>query len=665
MHPPSRHAFLFLLLCSTACFLSIACDDQESTSGDVAPNDTSALDGGADTAQEDTRQPDANSDTGTSDAGSDSAVEDTNLTDLSDTLTPPPVGDPDLNGDGTLNILVLGTSRSISSSAEAFAPDTIASELQSILSADPEITLSINVVAEDIYTRKPVTLGLGQGGNEYTWDHDRHSLLQYYHWPEGHAARLDNLAGRGPTDWDHVVIAADPHIVATLPGYYALGVNTLADKVHEGNAQPLLLMVWPQEDASIELFAQQAYAISDQARVPLPIVAAGRAWEALTTEQKDTHSLHPTPNGAYLAAASIYAHLYDRSAASSDYTYDDGLADAAREAQLAEATRVYTPVPRASASPFSACDIPDRVLSYNQTGSSSEGGILGGLRWVLAKAHVALVTDETPTLNFNYGRANTNFEANKRYQIDPARFDFSLGFPMQDHGALGDTSMLYGLDQRQSESENGTDLGVALYMVREGELPYARAIPIRTLYARLKEAIPTQSAYRDAWHMHRNLDKAAGAFMYTLLTGHCALDDEPADPETDAWRQWMAHKVGYETAWSLMHLSGIAPGFRVLPEAEASTSITLAQPAQLSVSFANPPTHPVTVKLTTNNASAVAVSPTELIFTPENHSTPQSVTLTAVAEPTSQEAFVFSATTLSDDPGYHGLVDRWEYTVQP
>ena len=41
---------------------------------------------------------------------------------------------------------------------------------------------------------------------------------------------------------------------------------------------------------------------------------------------------------------------------------------------------------------------------------------------------------------------------------------------MQDHGNHGDTSMLYGLDRRDSGVLNDTDLGVARFMIEQGEL---------------------------------------------------------------------------------------------------------------------------------------------------------------------------------------------------
>lgn len=64
--------------------------------------------------------------------------------------------------------------------------------------------------------------------------------MQYYHWPENKEARLDKLSSKGDKEWDYVVIASDPYITSTLPGYYFLGANTIAAKVAEGGAKPLL-----------------------------------------------------------------------------------------------------------------------------------------------------------------------------------------------------------------------------------------------------------------------------------------------------------------------------------------------------------------------------------------------------------------------------------------
>ena len=206
--------------------------------------------------------------------------------------------------------------------------------------------------------------------------------------------------------------------------------------------------------------------------------------------------------------------------------------------------------------PFSRCDVADDIITYHHTGSSSENGILGGLNWVFDQAPETLENGNGAIGTFNYGRANSNFEANKRYQVNPEVYEYSFGFPMQDHGNHGNESMLYGLDKRDGGVMNDTDLGVARFMLQEAEVPFARAIPIRTLYAQMQEAYPEQSAYRDAWHMHRDLDKAIGAYMYTMLTSDCVLGEEPEDSTSAEWNTWSAHQIGCNTAWTVMNLEG-------------------------------------------------------------------------------------------------------------
>ena len=179
----------------------------------------------------------------------------------------------------------------------------------------------------------------------------------------------------------------------------------------------------------------------------------------------------------------------------------------------------------------------------------------------------------------------------------------------------------------------------------------------------MKDAIPEQSAYADGWHMNHDLDKATGAFMYTMLTGHCALDAEPAERDSNEWRSWFAHKTGYETAWNLMHLSGAAPCFRVTPDAPNSTSVTPMEGAGLSVSFANPPSDDVIVSISTNNDGAVMYEPAELVFTPENYDVPQRVRMLGLEGELPMELYTITTSTASADPAFDGLTDSWEYTV--
>ena len=215
--------------------------------------------------------------------------------------------------------------------------------------------------------------------------------------------------------------------------------------------------------------------------------------------------------------------------------------------------------PNTFVSPFYGCFVQDSVLTYNHTGSSSENGILGGLNWTFEQSAQILENGGGGESTFNYGRANSNFEANKRYQINPDLFQYSFGFPMQDHGNHGNESMMYGLDKRDGGVMNDTDLGVARFMIAQSELPYARAVPIRALFAQMKEDNPQQSAYRDSWHMHRDLDKAIGAYMHTVLTNTCSLGEEPADSSSNDWNTWNAHKIGCNTAWTFMNMEESFP----------------------------------------------------------------------------------------------------------
>ncbi|MFD2588382.1 hypothetical protein ACFSQJ_15705 [Croceitalea marina] len=469
----------------------------------------------------------------------------------------------DINNDGELNILFIGSSRSIQSDVAAFSLNNVAEELNSILSQDATITAAVNVSYEDIYNTKALSTALGSGGNEFDYTYYTHSLFQYYHWPEGQAERISNLKGNGEKDWDYVIMASDPYIISKTPGFYSLGVNQIAATVIEGGAKALLVLPWPKDEAkttTISSFEEFTYRTASGAKVDLEVVPAGLAWENLEGSLKDGDNVHPSPNGAYLTAASIYAQLYDKSASTSAYTFNDVIADEALTSTKNARTASHFSGEFNFTSPFKSCDIDKSLLRYNHTGTSSENGIMAGLNWVINKDdQTQLERDGAPLVDFNMGRANTNFEANKRYKIDASKFDFSFGFPMQDGSATGNTTMRYGIDKRGSQNENGTDLGVALYMVRQNELPTGRAIPIRALYAQMKELNIATSAYRDSWHMSRDLDKAAGAYMCTLLTGRCDLGMEPMDQSSGEWKTWRAHKLGYETAYTLMTLKGDVP----------------------------------------------------------------------------------------------------------
>jgi hypothetical protein len=462
----------------------------------------------------------------------------------------------DVNGDGTLNILIIGTSVSIENNFEAFSPFQITNELQNMLSADTSIALNINVVAEDIYKIKTESTGIA---GQFTANRDYycHSLMQYYYWPDNHNILMDNLTGNNGVDWDYVVISADPYMIAKMPGYYSLGVNKIAAKVNEGGAIPLLLMEWTKDLAQTSHFEEFTYRVADGAKVPIQVVPAGLAWQSLRSNLQDTSSIHPTPNGSYLAAASIYSTLYKRSASLSQYAYNDSIADAAEMTRTSTANQVhYTGLPT-FISPYKSCEISDSNLIYNHGGTSTENGILNGLYWVVYANQKSLQFGSTAPVHFNYGRSSMG--STHLYQIDSSRFDYSFGYPLQDDASTGLVTMQYGLDKRASSADVETDLGTARQMINQSELPYARNVPLRTIIAQMLEEIPGVLIYPigDPWHMSNDVNVAIASYMHTILTSDCTTP--PSDTictDSTQWRTWMAHKIGQETAWNLMYLQG-------------------------------------------------------------------------------------------------------------
>ena len=464
----------------------------------------------------------------------------------------------DVNGDGTLNILIIGTTNSIKNNSKAFSTNQISIELQSILSFDTSIPINVNVEAEDIYKTKNISSGIA---NQFTsnLDYFCHSLIQYYYWPDGHSDRMNNLTGDNGTDWDYVIIGADPFMISTIPGYYSLGVNKIAAKVHQGGAIPLLLMVWPEDPSLIGHFEEFTYRTADGAEVELKNIPAALAWNDLPSQLKDVASVQPTPNGSYLAAASIYSYLYNQSASASQYVYNDSIADITHSTLVNEVSQVHYSGSRTFISPYKSCDIADQNLIYNHGGTSTENGILNGLQWVVAKDQKTLQYAATPPIHFNYGRSSMG--GTHLYTIDPSLYDYSFGYPLQDDMSTGLVSMQYGIDQRVNENDVETDLGVALDMVRESELPFARNVPLRTIISQMLEEIPGIDIYPpgDSWHLSADVNKAIASYMYTILTSDCACegDDEPSD--STEWRTWMANKIGYTTAWNVMYLEGHTP----------------------------------------------------------------------------------------------------------
>ena len=586
-----------------------------------------------------------------------------------------------------LNVLVIGSTHSFSEGGEhdvvhekPFNPTAIATHLQSILAQDPLITDTVNVVFEDVYKSKTNTVLTSSTGIDNITAHC-YSLAQHFMWPDGKANRLANLRSEAGTQWDYIVLCGDPYIMANFPGMVAEGVKLIQSEVAktvvpQGQQAPavVLLAQWPENSStfSADDFNEVVHRIGGSAG--LTVVPAGKVWDSYTSQ--DTSAAHPTPKGAYLAAASIYSKLNNRSASTSGYNYTpggDAIADhALSEVQAIAAASQYSGT-YTDINPFQMKYVSKRNVSFRETGSSTEDRLAEALHRLDDVCRMRFIQNQGTFWDFNYGRGNDRWEDDKDYEVNPAKHDRAYGFPMHHYytGSAADAAaqtMPYGIDKYYYSGvyEDGTDLGIAYNMIRpntrELSLPAdVRAIPIRLLWMKMERAFPGFQPLGDNTHMGPYLNDASAAFMYTLLSGRCPVVAEPTPVGSAAWQQWLGHKTGYETAWQMSHLTTRAPGFRVLPSHVDATTVTSTVSETMTVRFMNPPQSNVTVSIASSNPGVATVSPSTLTFTPANHATPQNITVSGVAAGAGLQNFNVLITTTSSDEIYNGLGDSWAY----
>jgi len=589
-----------------------------------------------------------------------------------------------------LNILVIGSTHSFSEGGEndvvhekPFNPTTIATHLQSILAQDTVLNKTVNVVFEDVYKSKTNEVRTSKDGIDLITAHC-YSLAQHFMWPDGKATRLANLRSEAGTKWDYIVLCSDPYIMANFPGMYAEGVKLIQSEVAktvvpQGEQAPAVVLVaqWPENSStfSADDFNEVVHRIGSSA--DLTVVPAGKVWDSYTGQ--DTSAAHPTPKGEYLAAASIYSKLYNRSASTSGYNYTpdgDAIADHALSQVQAIAAVTQYSGEYATVTPFTMKYDGKRVYNFRETGSSTEDYLAQGLDRLDDVCRISFIRNLGTFWDINYGRGNDRWEDDKDYEVDPTKYNRSYGFPMHHYytGSAANAAaqtMPYGIDKYYFSGvyEDGTDLGIAYNMVRpntrETGLPEGhdvRAIPIRLLWMKMEQAYPGFQPLLDNTHMARHLNDASVAFIYTLLSGRCPIVDEPTPVGSTAWQQWLGHKIGYETAWQMSHLTTRAPGFQVMPSSVSATTVTSTASETMTVRFMNPPQSNVTVTIASSNPGVATVSPATLTFTPANYATPQNITVTGVAANAGLQNFNVVTTTSSTDEIYDGIGDSWAYT---
>ncbi len=529
------------------------------------------------------------------------------------------------------------------------------------------------------------------------------NLLTWFYWPFGEwvgndpvlgsytsvtgtdAVRWADLRGENGTEWDYVVLIGDPFTIEAIPGYYTLGVSKIAAEVAQGPGETVLLMPWPAAGSSSTLDHYKEVVYRTGRTAGVPVAPAGLAWQAAGST---TGGTHPSADGAYIAAATLYSRLFGQSAANSTYNPQPTLAATAHATVTANQGAPQYSGPFEFNNPFKMLG-DKRRHHYNSTrGTSTENRI---------RRH--LNDDTLPDLNITRSHSGASYNSN-------TPDDYGLGWP------TGWPSTVYNWGRHRASAADGSaksyftnrdfwqlgfgfayqatsdpniylgqmatrDLSLA-YLMKEGttsftsynlnaydrqeEIASARLIPFHTLWGMIFREFPDQTNRPDNTHLNRALGKSGTTFMATLYSGRTPVQDTPeasiyvANPALNHFAQ----RVGYESAWIVGNVQARAPGFKVTP----SSPTTNVASETFSVRFLFPPQEAVTVHIGVSDPSRADVSHETLVFTEFNYDIPQQVSARALNRSSvlaGSYEVVFS--TSSDDEVFDGLDDSWSFEM--
>jgi hypothetical protein len=570
-----------------------------------------------------------------------------------------------------VNVLVIGSATDSSShtyvydegvaAVSAFDPADVVTELTSILGGAGLGT--VNVSFEDFH-------GTSSGY--------RHAnLFHWFHFPypaDAETTRWANLRGENGTVWDYVVLIGDAHTMEYLPGFYALGVSEIAKEVAKGSAETVLLMPWPAAGSSTTLdhYKEVVYRVGRTGGCA--VAPAGLAWEASGELSGVTH---PTDNGAYIAAATLYSRLFGQSASASTYSYNDTLANSAYATVQANQGAVQYSGEFATPNPYSPQHNTNRNVDFSITGTSTERGHIVALEDVMEANRMECTKHFSHRYNTDDPEAEqsgwpTNEEGSL---VGPIDFNFGkFHFYTYDQYAVNTNfwKHTYIFEYQQTLTEDSAvglilnhdiETGARAYMQSPFPGAIGATIP-RASWAMLYRLKPDIEMNASGNHLTDLAILPNATFIATVDSGRCPLTPEEADP-TD---EWVAMKVGYEAGWIMSRLQARAPGFRVLPSAADKQEINNYEDTgseEMTVQFIFEPEAEVTVNLTSSNPSLMTISPSTLTFTTNNYDVAQAYTVSiADGVDATEEEIEVIVTTTSDDEVYNDLSDSWAYTAK-
>jgi uncharacterized repeat protein (TIGR02543 family) len=573
-----------------------------------------------------------------------------------------------------LQILIIGSthdsSEQLGGNSKPFSPAAIGTELKSILSGCG--LGAVNVAVVDRYAAGTTIIG----NTTYAYN-----LASWFHWPFPKGAesnRWANLRGEAGIAWDYVILIPDPYTIEYTPGLFAYGAAKIAEEVAKGSAETVLLMPWPASDSSRNIAHYKDVVYRAGRSGGIKVAPGGLAWQAI----KGSALTNPNPDndGAFIAAASIYSTIFSKSATNSTYVYNDSWADTVNTTEVNNRNAKNYTGDFSFQNPYLYRSDYKRKIYFGSRGTSTEGYFQGAANSALGRCNVGVSSycpwnrttndwanngGDTPWIKWpaefvapiawNDGRDGVTAEWWKSYMVNPTYWDFAYGY-------------IYQANTWSQPVEDANDHFASTMFAHDNELanrmmsqgPSARILPVRTLWASIHKEFPAENPLMDNNpHMNQLEHEAVGTYMYTLYSGRCPLDPEPAALD----KTWVARKIGYETAWRLGRCQMRAPGFKVMPRLATALTVTPTTSETITVQFILPPLQDVTVNVSLSNTNAAVVGSKQLVFTPQNYNVPQNVVVAGLPGSAASETFNVVVTTVSTDEVYNGLSDIWDYTI--
>ena len=526
------------------------------------------------------------------------------------------------NAENDLNVLIIGSEKG--SMGLSFSPSQIKLHLEKILKGTEQGKVNVNL--ED---RSSIVKNSKFGPFD---------LASWFHFPYPEnvetESRWPNLRGEKGTKWDYVILIGDPSVIETMPGLYAHGVAKVAEEAAKGSAETVLLMPWPAK-ASTSTVAHYKEVIYRTGRSGgFKVAPAGLAWEAAGKPSGETH---PSNDGAYIAAATLYSRIWNKNASESSYKYNEKLADTAHKTVLKNTGIKQYEGSFKFENAFSGYDIKTRSAAPRKApgGRSTEEGLVHSFIRAMNSANVSV------------GGSAVYMGRSPRYTFVKSEVPV-FGFVYQTHKGTTDQHIAEIFPR---------DILLAAKM--HSDKKNHRIMPRRLIWAGLYQDNPELRPLGSHGHLSGDANISSGTYMYTIYSGRCPVDPKP-QPVTDLWR---AQMEGYEIAWRLSRCQTRAPGFKVTPSSMTQTSIDITSPEIMTVQFLLKPRENVTVNVSCSNGAAA--SPSSLTFTSENYHIPQHVTVKPAAGTETGKEIKVEYRTVSGDEVYNGLFDSWDYSYTP